>query len=334
MRNHLAIGKSCFFICVVLFAQVVIPESGNEAKDYTATEELHCSEKWSLGAINDSLQAFYYPVPKLDSFANLYVLDSGNNRIMKYDSLGNAIWTIGKVGHEAGNLIGAWKLDINRDKIYVLEGWNRRIQIFGLNGQYVNHFGVAGEVNDFAVDGEGYIYLAGNTSKKLISVFDEDGKKIEEFGEKNKFTTESREKLYNQISIDVTEDGTTYLAFAFAYNANSFLRKYDATRNLICETQLDKNAFCSESNRDNLRHLYVQQLIIQPEKGVSILSGNRNVIYSFNSNLELKSKINLPEELSTIGQYLLSLDADNQGNLFIGSSADMTVRKFTLVKAK
>lgn len=92
-----------------------------------------------LGEINANDENFQFFRPTdaaLDFDGNIYILDSGNFRIQKFDSNGKFLATIGKKGQGPGELLSSREMCIGTDSLlYVPDSENRRIHIFSLSGQ-------------------------------------------------------------------------------------------------------------------------------------------------------------------------------------------------------
>ncbi len=91
-----------------------------------------------------------------DSQDNIYVVDKGNDRIVKFNSNGNLVKTWGKKGTAPGEFNFAHSIDIDtQDRIYIADRENKRIQLFDVDGKVRGQF-----------DNIGYPYiitLANNT---------------------------------------------------------------------------------------------------------------------------------------------------------------------------
>lgn len=70
----------------------------------------------------------------------LYVIDIGANQILKLDTSGNTIAIIGKSGSGNGEFNYPTSIVINSSIIYVLDSNNFRVQIFDLDGNFLNAF--------------------------------------------------------------------------------------------------------------------------------------------------------------------------------------------------
>ena len=89
---------------------------------------------------------------------NIFVTDTGNNRIQVFDLNGEFLYEFGKKGNKQGEFNGLMGLKINNEQVFISEGSpNNRIQVFDLNGEFM---GVINE--DF--NSPHQIYL---TEKKL-----------------------------------------------------------------------------------------------------------------------------------------------------------------------
>ena len=74
----------------------------------------------------------------LDSAGNLYILDSGNNRIQKLDSEGKFIKTIGRKGQGPGEFQAASSMDIDsEDNLFVFDMRSRRIEVLSPDGVFL-----------------------------------------------------------------------------------------------------------------------------------------------------------------------------------------------------
>ncbi|MBU0686678.1 MAG: 6-bladed beta-propeller [Candidatus Margulisbacteria bacterium] len=120
---------------------------------------------------------------------NIFITDTGNNRIERLDKDGDFVYQFGKFGAEGGqfNSPSGIVVDFNY-YIYVVDKENSRIQQFDIYGNYVNSFGSFGkEDGEFedpygiAMDSIGRIYIA-DSGNDRIQKFESRGSFIESFG--------------------------------------------------------------------------------------------------------------------------------------------------------
>ena len=84
----------------------------------------------------------------VDSQNNVYICDSFNNRIQKFDSSGNFILKFGSQGSTSGKFIFPWFIRIdNKDNAYITDLQNHRVQVFSSSGTFLSSFGSQGNSN-------------------------------------------------------------------------------------------------------------------------------------------------------------------------------------------
>ena len=142
-----------------------------------------------LGSEADENYLFYRVWDiKTDDERNIYVLDSGANRIQKYDKNGNYQQSIGRQGQGPGEFERPISLSFDNNKnLYVSE--MAKIHMFDPEGKFVRTTTVPFFYMDFAADGEGHFVVTGRITiegaQNLgVLILDSDGKirkKIAEF---------------------------------------------------------------------------------------------------------------------------------------------------------
>jgi streptogramin lyase len=127
----------------------------------------------------------------VDAQGNLYVMDSGNNRIQKFDSDGNFLTLWGSKGTDDGqfNCSSFCMVAVDlQGNVFVTDNNNTRIQKFDSNGKFLAKWGSWGSedgqfINPFgiAVDGQGNVYV-GDVGNTRIQKFDGNGKFLMKWG--------------------------------------------------------------------------------------------------------------------------------------------------------
>jgi len=119
---------------------------------------------------------------------SIYIVDSGHNRIVKFDVDGKFIKVIGKEGSGEGEFKDPVGIFVdNKGYLYVADTANHRIQIFDSSDKFSSMFSLKyGDYQirpiDVAVDPvKGHIYVTGNNNHKLM-VFDQQGKLLRQWG--------------------------------------------------------------------------------------------------------------------------------------------------------
>ena len=110
----------------------------------------------------------------VDGAGNVYVADTYNHRIQKYDSSGSYVSTLGVTGvtgTDNSHFNGPCGVAVDGSgNVYVAETYNHRIQKYDSSGSYVSTLGVTGVTGTdnshfntpmgVAVDGAGNVYVA------------------------------------------------------------------------------------------------------------------------------------------------------------------------------
>lgn len=138
----------------------------------------------------------------------IVVSDENNNCIYIFDSNGNFVRKVGRVGQGPGDLMGPRHIAIDKDgDIYVYEVFNQRISIFSHNGKFKNSFRVnSSNLTDFYVNENKEIYIYVRGSDFFITVFDTFGNVIKEIGKIPEHIIESRWGRNFTRAIPIVED--------------------------------------------------------------------------------------------------------------------------------
>jgi len=140
-------------------------------------------EELSIGNENDENQVFYQGLDvAIDNDGNIFVLDSGNFRIQKFDRNGRYLMTVGRKGQGPGEFQGFSGVFIDsKSNLYVNQG--RSISLFDNNGKYIKSIPLGTDTSSFGITSDGniiaktYSIIPEKTSDDLI-FFDSTGKRL------------------------------------------------------------------------------------------------------------------------------------------------------------
>lgn len=194
----------------------------------------------TIGDIDTEDENLAFNMPSeivLDQAGNLYILDSGNERIQKFGPDGRHIATFGRKGQGPGEFNSPTSLDIDsHGYLYVSDRGNRRIQIltpegglermirptkFSLSEVFVLNSGLLalkGSV-DYDIDSKKDTSLP-----KLIRLIDKEGHIKTEFGEMFDYQSPLLNRMGNHFHFVVDRDDAFYLDFAY----QNRIEKYSA----------------------------------------------------------------------------------------------------------
>ncbi|MCH8832889.1 MAG: 6-bladed beta-propeller [Thaumarchaeota archaeon] len=119
-----------------------------------------------------------------DSEKNLYVVDSSNSKIHKFNSNGNFLLSWGAFGSGEGQLNNPSGIFINSDTIHVIDKGNSRIVTFDKDGNFKKSWGNLGiesqslkNPEDLTIDSLGISYVSDSGWNKILK-FDQEGKYV------------------------------------------------------------------------------------------------------------------------------------------------------------
>ena len=187
-------------VSVARSASAVWGSNGNDSSEFNRPRDV------AVGVSND-----------------VYVADTFNHRIQKFDKNGNFLLQWGEYGliDQSDNLSGAlnepWGLGVSDDgMVYVADTWNHRIVKFDSDGKFVDSWGSFGDGVDLysmwgprevAIGPAGLVYVS-DTGNKRVSVFTQDGVGVRQVGKGGVLQGE----LEEPVGLVVGDDGSVYVA--------------------------------------------------------------------------------------------------------------------------
>ena len=150
----------------------------------------------------------------------VYITDSVNNRVQKFDKNGQFILAFGTVGAGDGQLSDPGGIAVDSaGHIWVADRGNTRVQEFDSDGNYVSKFSVAGGLDELAVDSTGKVYVT-VPSTNQVKVFDNTGAPLLTFGGTGMTDT----TFQRPEGIDIDSAGNIYVADTI----RDIVRKFDS----------------------------------------------------------------------------------------------------------
>jgi PKD repeat protein len=191
--------------------------------------------KW--GSYGNGDGQFYWPAGvAVDSSGNIYVADTNNNRIEKFDSNGLYISQFGSYGSGDGQFNRPKDIAIDSSgNIYVADNGNRRIQKFDSSGNYLTQWGswVIGDGKDFtpigvAVDSSDNVYVSDNYyNNNRIVKFNSNGYCLTQWGSSGS----GNGQFSDPESVAIDSSDNVYVADT----NNHRIQKFDSNGNYLAQ---------------------------------------------------------------------------------------------------
>jgi len=254
-----------------------------------------------------------------DNSGNIYVADGRNNRIQKFDAIGNYLGQFGSYGSGDGQFDYPTDVGITSNgNIYVVDSSNHRIQIFDSSFNYLSQFGSYGSGDGqfaypwgMSLDGNNNIYIA-DTNNSRIQKFDSNGNYLGQFGSNGS----GDGQFSYPIDVFVANNGNIYVA---DYN-DSRVQIFDSSFNYLSQfgswgTGDGQFSYIYALTIDNTGKLYVTDE--GPSVGrVQIFDASGNYLSQFGSYGTGDGQFIYPEGIVT----------DNSGNVYVSSYGNDTER--------
>ncbi|MDP2947984.1 MAG: TIGR03663 family protein, partial [Chloroflexota bacterium] len=188
--------------------------------------------RFTLGESGASPSRFVKPAGlAVDRDGNLYVADSGNNRIQKFDREGKFIAQVGKPGSGEGEFNEPWGVAVDsQGNVYVADTWNHRIQKFDRDLKFLTQWGrPASDLNnpkpfdfwgprDVAIDPDGNVWVTDTGDNRLLK-FAPDGTFQTALGKPGAEPGQFQEP----VAIEIAANGDIFVADAW----NSRVQRFD-----------------------------------------------------------------------------------------------------------
>ncbi len=176
---------------------------------------------------------------------SLYVLDTNNHRLQKFDASRKFVKEWGSQGGAPGQFNEPWGIAVAKDgTVFVADTWNHRIVKFDPDGNFLTAWGVFGDVGDkwdenelqlygpraIAIDPDGNLWVTDTGNERVIQ-FSPDGEPLDVYGgaggEPGQFL--------EPVGIAIDAAGNFYIADTWNRRIQVFDANFDPLRQIEVE---------------------------------------------------------------------------------------------------
>jgi uncharacterized protein (TIGR03663 family) len=267
---------------------------------------------------------------------SMYVADTFNHRIQKFDADGQYVLTFGSFGDvskgtgtEGGTFNEPWGIGVGPDgTVYVADTWNYRIQQFDASGRFLRMWGKFGQdgafdsfygPRDVAVDAKGNVYVT-DTGNKRIVVFDRNGLGLTAIGSEG-----FEAGLFDEpVGVTVASDGALYVADTWNQRIQRFTPQ-GADGDYLFDVEIKVKAWFGTSVEN-------KPFIATDEKGriyVTDPEGFRVLV--FDRSGEFITTWGDPGADNTTFSTISGIDVDAAGNVYVVDAGNHRLMRFPSV---
>ncbi|MCF8145706.1 MAG: 6-bladed beta-propeller [Deltaproteobacteria bacterium] len=267
-------------------------------------------------------QPWYFMQPSgiaTDREGNIYVADTGNDRIQKFSSTGGFITKWGTKGPGDGEFSYPYDIAIDgQGNVYVADAANNRIQKFSSAGEFITKWGNEGSANgefshpyDIAIDDQGNVYVAEYMNNR-VQKFTSSGAFILKWGS----TGSADGQFSGPHGIAIDDQGNVYVAEYM----NNRVQKFTSSGLFI-------EKWGNPGSGDGELHSPTG-ITLDSQGNIYVADFGNDRIQKFNSSGVFITKWG--SEGSGDGQFNGTVDValDNQGNIYVADYLNDRIQKF------
>jgi len=311
MRNYIV------FILMATLVLCAIPGIATAAAEFYVYDL-----KWGSSGPGDSQFQLPYGVA-VDNAGNVYVADTSNDRIQKFNATGSFITKWGGHGSADGQFDYPFGVAVdNAGNVYVADNNNNRIQKFNATGSFITKWGSEGTDDGqfagpygVAVDNAGNVYVA-DTYNHRIQKFNATGSFITKWGEYGS----GNGQFHNPSGVAVDNAGNVYVADKY----NNRIQKFNTTGSFI--TKWGGGAGSADGQFQT-----PYDVAVDTAGNVYVADAGNRRIQKFNATGSFITKWGSEGSGNDQFQYPTGVAVDNAGNVYVADKDNHRIQKFSFI---
>jgi sugar lactone lactonase YvrE len=255
----------------------------------------------------------------IDSNNDVYIIDSGNSKIEKFDSSGKLLISWGSSGSGNGQFVHPTGIAVGKKYVYVADTGNARIEIFDKDGNFVYAWGRYGDERglfhtpvSMAFDHGGDLFVA-DSGRDTIQVFD------------------SHYTFTNEIRPLLTEGGNFSAISGIVFDSQNNLHA-SAIDDKILEFSDAGNFinFYGSSGTEEGRFNNPTAIAVDSKDNFYVADTNNHRIQKFDQNGNFI--LTWDSEGNVTGQFVepVGLAIDSSDNIYVVDKDNNKIKKFAL----
>lgn len=296
----------------------IIPAAEDENRTW------HLEEVLSIGSLDNEM-LFQWVGIGVDYERNIYVTDAMDYSLKKFNPEGHLVKKTGRQGQGPGEFLAPRYIDIAREKIYVSDQFNPKIQVFNTELDFLHSIPIPIPVADFSVLSGEKIAVASLSAAKVgsIHIFSPKGKPEREI----QYSDEKLALMMDMVNFEFGTQGRLHIV----YNYQDKIVKLDPagkelwTRKILGVKKVRKEKIASFVLPSKLIY---KDIALDSSGNIFILGGSfsRNPsrdVYVLNPEGKLLTTLTLPDTSHCI-------HIDSEGYLYCRANEGVTLKKFRL----
>jgi len=261
---------------------------------------------------------------------SLYVLDTNNHRVEKFDAARNFVKAWGGQGNAPGQFNEPWGIAVAPDgAVYVADTWNHRIEKFDKDGNFINAWGVFGDVGEaydsnllqlygpraIAIGKDGNLWVSDTGNERIIQ-FSPDGEPLDVYGGAGADVGQFLEP----VGLAIGADGNFYVADTWNRRIQVFDADFEPLQQIAVEAW------------DTQSVVNKPYIAVDAEGNIYVTDPEGYRVIKFGKDGQVRAVWGIPGNDLASMQLPTGIALDAQGNVYVADAGNNRVLLFDAVK--